>query len=132
MTALRPGYLAIVLMVGLAGSAQAQFVAGRAPGGGYATYPGPGATPGYYSINPGFGNYGLPGTFPGYRGYGLSGYGPGADLGGYFNQTRANLTPRTSNDMGGLINSIRTQTGRGNSYGSGVNGGVSPRRGRRN
>lgn len=127
MAALRSGLVAIALVASLAGSARAQLFTGGFPGG-YPAYPGYGAYMGYYNTNGGFGNYGLPGTFPGYGGFGLPGYGPGANLGGYFAPIQPNLAPRTSNAMGPLINSIRTQTGRGNSYSNGVNSGISRRR----
>ena len=130
MAALKPGLVAVALLAGLAGSTEAQFVTRGFQGGGYSAFPGAGVTSGYYSINSGFGNYGLPGAYPGYSGYGLSGYGPGANLNGYFSPIRPNTAPQTTNAMGGLMNTIRTQTGRGNSYNYGVNSGISRRRGR--
>jgi hypothetical protein len=130
MATLKSGLVAIVLVAGLAGSSQAQFVNGGFQGGGFATFPGAGVNSGYYSINSGFGDYGLPGAYPGYAGYGLSGYGPGATLNGYFGAIQPNLAPQTTNTMGGLMSSIRTQTGRGSSYNYGVNNGIPRRRGR--
>jgi hypothetical protein len=130
MATLKSGLVAIALVVGLAGSSQAQFVTNGFQGG-FATFPGAGVTSGYYGVNAGFGNYGLPGAYPGYAGYGLSGYGPGAYLNGYYDPwLQPNVAPQTTIKMGGLIDSIRTQTGRGNSYSYGVNGGISRPRGR--
>jgi hypothetical protein len=128
MAALKSGLVAVALVVGLAGSSQAQFVTNGFQGGGFATFPGAGVNTGYYTVNNGFGNYGLPGAFPGYSGYALPGYGPGANLGGYFATIQPNLAPQTTNAMGGLINTIRTQTGRGSSYNYGANNGVARRR----
>jgi hypothetical protein len=128
MAALKSGLIAIAIVFGLAGSSQAQFVTNGFQGGGFATFPGAGANTGYYTVNSGFGNYGLPGAYPGYAGNALPGYGPGANLGGYFAPIRPNLAPQTTNAMGGLMNTIRTQTGRGNSYNFGVNNGIARRR----
>src|SRR5947209_8230050 len=115
MAALKSGLVAVALLAGFAGSTEAQFVTNGFQGGGFATFPGAGVTSGYYSINSGFGNYGLPGAYPGYAGNGFSGYGPGATLNGYFGAIQPNTAPQTTNVMGGLIGTIRTQTGRGNS-----------------
>ena len=56
MAALKSGLVAIALVVGLAGSSQAQFATTGYQRGGFATYPGTGVTSGYYGINSGFGN----------------------------------------------------------------------------
>jgi hypothetical protein len=120
MATLKSGLVAIALVVGLAGSSQAQFITNGFQRG-FATYPGVGVNSGYYTVNGGYGNYGLPGVYPGYAGYGFAGYGPGAPLNGYFGAIQPNLAPQTTNNMGGLINSIRTQTGRGSSYNYGIN-----------
>lgn len=128
MATLKSGLVAIAILGGLAGSSQAQFVTSGFQGGGFATFPGVGVTSGYYTTNSGFGNYGLPGAYPGYAGYALPGYGPGANLGGYFAPIRPNLAPQTGNAMGGLMNTIRTQTGRGTSFPTGVNNGIAARR----
>jgi len=126
MATLKSGLVAIAIVVGLAGSSQAQFVTNSFQGRGFAPFPGAGVSSGYYSVNGGFGDYGLPGAYPSYAGYGLSGYGPGANLNGYFDPwLQPNLAPKTTNTMGGLMSAIRTQTGRGNSYNYGVNNGIS-------
>jgi hypothetical protein len=130
MATLKSGLFAIAMVAGLAGSSQAQFVTSGFQGSGFATFPGAGVNSGYYSVNSGFGNYGLPGAYPGYAGYGLPGYGPGANLNGYFGAVQPNLYPSTTNTMGGLMDSIRTQTGRGTSYSYGVNNAIPRRRGR--
>ncbi len=132
MKALKSGLIAIALVVGLSGTARAQFVTGGFGGAGTSAYPayGTGTSSGYYTVNSGFGNYGLPGTNPGFSGFGLPGYGPGANLGAYFPQIQPNRAPQTTNNMGGLMNTIRSQTGAGNSYGSGANRGISRRRAR--
>jgi hypothetical protein len=125
MKVLKPSFAAIVLIVGLSSAAQAQGVVA----GGYATYPGAGTIQDYYTVTSGFGNYGLPGAYPNYSGYGLSGYGPGANLGEYFTATPNRNIGRVSNNMGGLMNSIKQQTGKPGSYrNNAANYGVSPNR----
>jgi len=111
MNALKPCFAALLLILGLTTVAQAQ----------YAPYPGVGTgqinyNQSYYSINGGFGNYGLPGAYPGYQGYGFSGYGPGSQVGAYFTATPNPNGGKVSNNMGGLINSIKQQTGKPGSY----------------
>ncbi len=129
MSALKPGLTALVLVVGLAGSAPAQMVGrGHSYNGGYGGYngnPGFNANSAYYG-NQGFGNYGLPGAYPGYGFAGYSAYGPGTAFNGY-RYPMANTAPRTYNNLGGLTGAIRTQTGAGTSY-RGGNDGVPGRR----
>jgi len=112
MSALKPGLAVLVVLVGLSSTARAQnFVAYGVNE--FGAYPGAVASSGYYAINGGFGNYGLPGAYPNYQGYGFSGYGPGSAVGGYYQPINH---PRTYNNMGGLINTIKTQTGKPGSY----------------
>ena len=130
MTIGKSGLLAIALVGAISGTSRAQFGYGAVSGSGFATYPGFGVNTGYYSLNSGFGNYGLPGAYPGYGGYGFAGYGPGANLGGYYAPVFPNFAPQTTNNLGGIAGAIRTQTGKGYSYRQGSNFGVSRRRGR--
>jgi len=110
MKALKPGLAALILVAELSGSARAQGIAG-----GYVISPGIGLNSGYYG---GYGNYG------GYSNYG--GYGRGY----YYNPAYNLNVPQTYNNMGGLMNAIRQQTGKPGSYRNGyTNYGVS--RGRR-
>ena len=103
MAALKSGLVAVALVAGLAGSAQAQFVTSGFQGGGSPPIPGPGSTPAITAINGGFGNYGLPGAYPGYAGYGLSGYGPGPTWAVTSPRSGPTSAPQTYNNMGGLI-----------------------------
>ena len=127
MSALKPGLAVLVVLVGLTSSAHAQNMARGYGTSGFAAYPGAVANQGnygqsYYGINGGFGNYGLPGAYPNYAGNGFSGYGPGSAVGGYFQPVNR---PQTYNNMGGLINTIKTQTGKPGSYRSNNSYGVS-------
>jgi hypothetical protein len=122
MSALKPGLAVLVVLLSLSGSAHAQRI-----GTGFATYPGAVANQGgygqsYYGINGGFGNYGLPGAYPNYAGNGFSVYGPGSVVGGYFQPVNQ---PQTYNNLGGLMNSIKSQTGKPGSYRSNNSYGVS-------
>ena len=127
MSALKSGLAVLVVVAGLSGSAHAQQIGNVYGTGGFAAYPGAVANQanygqGYYAINGGFGNYGLPGGYPNYAGYGFSGYGPGSSVGGYFQPVNR---PQTYNNMGGLINTIQSQTGKPGSYRPNNRNGVS-------
>ncbi|WP_435010299.1 hypothetical protein P12x_001551 [Tundrisphaera lichenicola] len=131
MTVLKSSLVALALIAGMSDLANAQSFSSAVTNNGFATFPGAGISDGYYDVNGGFGNYGLPGTYPNYSGFGLSGYGPGTDLSAYFSASRPNTGPQTTNAMGGLIGTIQKQTGRGNSYQiNGMNGVVHRRRAR--
>jgi hypothetical protein len=128
MHTMKFGLVALVLVAGISSSAHAQ---------GFATSSGVGYASGYYIpyggfANPsgGLGNYALPGAYPYYGGYGYSGSIPGVNP-GYITTFPNPYGGRVSSDMGGLMNSIRQQTGRPGSYRTGSNFGVSGnRRGR--
>ncbi len=116
MSAWKSGFGAIMVVAVLSDSVQAQ----KSP-----VYPGTGVNTGYYTTSSGYGNYGLPGAYPYYSGYGFSGYGPGANLGAYFSDSRSPNAPMTYNNMGGLMNTIRQQTGRSKSDRAGSRFGTS-------
>jgi hypothetical protein len=110
MKALMPGLVALVILSGFSTSAQAQRFVGGFGNGGVAISPGIGVTSGYYG---GYGNYG--------------GYGRGYYSNPYYNYN----VPQTYNNMGGLMNTIRQQTGKPGSYRYSSNYGVTrTRRGR--
>ena len=119
MTALKPGLAALVVLVS---PVRLRPTPRRRPSlygtGGFAGYPGGGATTRGLTARAttrstaGFGNYGLPGARTRImRGYGLSGYGPGANVGGYF-QSVHRTPPGVYNNMGGLMSTIKQQTGK--------------------
>ena len=112
MSTLKASLVALALIAGVSGSAQAQGFAGIGSGG-FVTYP-----------NSGFVNSGYSGIgYGGYNGYSYGGYN-GLYMPGY-------IPSGTYNNMGGIMGSIRTQTGRPGSYNNGNNFGVSrTRRGR--
>ena len=121
MFALRSGLVAVVLMGGLVGTASAQVFGGRSVvSNGYATaYPA-------YGVGSGYAGGGF-GYSSGYAGYG-GGYGSYGGYGNYGTTSFPPIYPQTYNNMGGLINTIRTQTGRPNSYRYGSSYGVANRR----
>jgi hypothetical protein len=80
MKALKPSLAMLVVFAGITSEVSAQGVASGSASQGFASYPGAGTPQDYYSINGGFGSYGLPGSYPNYQGHALSGYGPGASL----------------------------------------------------
>ena len=109
MSAVKSGLVALALVAGISTSAHAQ---------GFATSYGSGYASGYYGPSVGFGNYAIPGAYPYYGGYGYSGSIRGVNP-GYVSSFPNPNGGRVSNNMGGLMNTIRQQTGRSNSYRAG-------------
>ncbi len=119
MTARKLGLAASLIFALAAPSAQAQQP--RVPAGhGYGSYGfgdgygGYGVATAGYGVARGFGNFGLPGNYPGPGGNALSGFG-----------TRSAANPdvgirsrQTSNNVGGLMNTITRNTRAGNGQGS--------------
>ena len=95
MAVCKPGLAILLFLAGFSAQARAQGPAKGTSAGGYAPYPGPGSNGDYYAISPGFGSYGLPGSYPAYGGHALSGYGPGAQLNGYFTPGSKDGTQQT-------------------------------------
>ena len=129
MSTLNSGMAALVLIAGLSGTAQAQrFVGGGATNAGVATFPGGGTTLDFGMFNGGYGNFGQPAIYPNYPGHG---YGSGRYAGGYYSTLPSVNAPVMYNNMGGLMGSIKQQTGKPGSYRNSPYGGVArPRRGR--
>ncbi len=118
MRLIKPSLCALIVLTGLATSSASaqQFGVGGARGNAFG---GAGFGNGF---NSGFNNFGGGGytNFGGFNnGYGGIGYNRGYNYNAY---------PQTYNNMGGLMNSIRTQTGRGNSYRYGSGPAVGGRR----
>jgi hypothetical protein len=107
MSAFKTGLAALILVAGISQSAPAQVIVGGYGNRGIGSYNGFGYSSGYYGA---YGNYGR------YRG-------------NYYNPYRYAYVPQTYNNMGGLMNAIRQQTGRPGSWQTYPNYGVS--RGRR-
>ncbi len=119
MTSWKIGLGALVLSAGFAASTQAQGFVGGYPGFGV------GGVGGGYGYSSGFSSYGQ----PGFAGNSSSGYGPGLPFNNYYARTSVPYVgPQTGNNLGGLMNSIRQQTGRPGSYSYGSNYGVARRR----
>ena len=120
----------VIVLTGLTSSASAQgFAVAGATGNAFAGgvgLGGIGLNQGYTGFNTGFNNFG------GYNNFGLYNNGFNGGLGySNFNNglvTRAIPYPQTQNNMFGLMNSIRTQTGGGNSYRYGYGPAVGGRR----
>jgi len=126
MSACKSGLVALVLLGGFAVEARAQgAVAGTVVSNGFSGgYPGFAAGPGYYGVN----GYGFPGGYPGFSGVASSGYGVGVPANRYYYGNPAPFVPQTRNNLGGLMDTIRTQTGPSNSYSYGSNYGAARRR----
>ena len=108
---------ACVVLAGLAGSASAQQFGVAGMGGN--AFAGNGGFAGN-GFNTGFNNFG-------YNNFGGLNNNFGSNNFGY-NRGYNYVAPQTYNNMGGLMNSIRTQTGRGNSYRYGYGPAVGGRR----
>ena len=128
----KASFAAIVVLAGLSTSASAQqFAVGGAMGSGFG--PGQGFAgqgfggQGFGGQNFGFGGTGFnPGFNSGFnQGFSTFGsYNPGFGGTGYgYGTLNYRAAPQTSNNMSGLMNSIRTQTGGGNSYRNGYSTG---------
>ena len=98
----KSSFLALVLLAGLTSSASAQGFGAVGGVGINSGFRGNGFNSGYNNFGGGYNNFG-----GGYNNFG----------GGYNSYYNRNYSyPQTYNNMGGLMNSIRTQTGGGNSY----------------
>ena len=120
MRFLKASFATFVVLAGLSTSASAQqFAVGGAQGGGFGfgqTY-GFGGTGFGGGYNSGFGSgfnsgYGT-GFNSGFNNFGSNGFGPTGFGYGTYNYRPI---PQTTNNMFGLMNSIQSQTGGGNSY----------------
>ncbi len=127
----KASFAAIVVLAGLSTSASAQqFAVGGAMGNGF------GAGQGF--AGQGFGGQGFGGQGFGFGGTGfnpgfnsgfnsgftnIGSYNGGIGYSGYSYSPYYRAAPQTTNNLGGLMNSIRTQTGGGNSYRNGYSTG---------
>ncbi len=112
MSPWKAGLAALIALAGLSGSARAQNFAAYSAGAYSNGYSG------------GYGNYAVSGPNPYYGGTGVYGVGPRGYARNY-GRTSPNLNaPLTSNNLGGLMGTIRQQTGRSGGYRRGPNAGM--------
>ncbi len=132
MLALKSAIAALVLVVGISSSAQAQAPGRKTfPGGATGSYPAtqtPGNLSDFYGMTPNFANYGLSGSYPSYGGYGYPAYGPGAQFGAHYPTSPASKTQPASTKL--PTSTIRKPVGKPGSLGNGTTRSVPlPRKG---